>query len=277
MVEVEVPRSRLEPVGDEKEEISSKPQRNRMALSLTTIAAGGILGGALAILWPKDPAFEVVNIRFSGFQTRFVTDSPLLVATVDIDMTLSIKVTNPNIVGIEHGETTMDIFYKDALLGQAKVPPGKQAGRSEKIIEVKSRMDGLEASGQIMNIATDFAAGKVELKAFVCIPGEAKVFFIRHPFKCEVRSTIVVNPVTLEVLEQVNEATMIFAAKPRVTQVSEEEMVERHEEQQELIRKEAAEKSEQGLNEDHPAELTEDDDKDGELTTDELAAADLKL
>ena len=89
---------------------------------ITPIAIGGLAAaGGLVFAWPKDSIFEVKGITMSGFKLRFCDDSPLLLAVIDVEMTLSIKVINKNWVGIQHGETTMDIFYKDTLLGQASV------------------------------------------------------------------------------------------------------------------------------------------------------------
>ena len=89
---------------------------------ISPIMIGGLAAaGGLVFAWPKDPVFEVKGISMSGFKLRFCNDSPLLLAVIDVEMTLSIKVINKNWVGIQHAETTMDIFYKDTLLGQASV------------------------------------------------------------------------------------------------------------------------------------------------------------
>ena len=92
-----------------------------MAITAPIIIGGLAAAGGLAFAWPKDPVFQVQGITVSGFKLRFCNDSPLLVAVIDVEMTLSIKVINKNWVGIQHGETTLDIFYKDTLLGQASV------------------------------------------------------------------------------------------------------------------------------------------------------------
>lgn len=91
------------------------------AIASATVAA---LGGAGLWLWnsrPRDPSFAVELITFDGFNLRFCTDSPLLLAVVDISLTLHVNSTNPNMSPIVFTDTIMDIFYRGTLLGQAKV------------------------------------------------------------------------------------------------------------------------------------------------------------
>jgi LEA14-like dessication related protein len=40
---------------------------------------------------------------------------------LDVSIKISIKVTNPNVTPIKYTSTTMDIFYRGTLMGQAQV------------------------------------------------------------------------------------------------------------------------------------------------------------
>lgn len=73
---------------------------------------------------PRDPIFHVELITLNGFDLRFCTDSPLLLAVVDVSLVLHINVTNPNVAPIVFSDTIMDIYYRSTLLGQAKVSIG---------------------------------------------------------------------------------------------------------------------------------------------------------
>lgn len=190
-----------------------------MALVIPAIALTGlgtVVGSALLMVWPKDPQFEVVKISLSGFKLRFVTDSPFLVAVVDFELTLSIKVTNKNVVGIQYGDTTMNIFYKDTLLGKAQVASGKQGPRSDKVLEVPARLDGLEVTGHVTDLMSDVANRKMALKAIVIIPGEARLGFIRHPFECRVESDLEVDPISFNIIDQENRVKLELGISPRM-------------------------------------------------------------
>ena len=95
-----------------------------MAMAFLGVAGAVGVGGVGWALWqirPKDPAFEVVGIELSGFNLRWVTEGLIPYAVVDIAMKISIKVTNPNITPIKYTSTTMDMFYRGSLIGQAEV------------------------------------------------------------------------------------------------------------------------------------------------------------
>ncbi len=89
-------------------------------IALAAVGVGGV-GFGLYSIRPRDPVFEVQAITLSGFNLRFCTDSPLLLAVVDVSLTLFIKVINPNVTPIQFSSTIMDIYYKGTLLGQAQV------------------------------------------------------------------------------------------------------------------------------------------------------------
>lgn len=89
-------------------------------IALAAVGVGGV-GLGLYNIRPRDPVFEVQAITLSGFNLRFCTDSPLLLAVVDVSLTLFIKVINPNVTPIQFSSTIMDIYYKGNLLGQAQV------------------------------------------------------------------------------------------------------------------------------------------------------------
>jgi len=87
-------------------------------------AAVGALGSVALWMYsirPRDPSFSVERITLDGFNLRFCTDSPLLLAVVDISLTLLVNSTNPNVSPIEFTDTIMNIYYRGTLLGQAKV------------------------------------------------------------------------------------------------------------------------------------------------------------
>lgn len=94
-----------------------------MAAVAAVGAIGGIAAGMYAIR-PRDPIFHVELITLKGFDLRFCTDSPLLLAVVDVSLVLHINVTNPNVAPIVFSDTIMDIYYRSTLLGQAKVSIG---------------------------------------------------------------------------------------------------------------------------------------------------------
>ena len=107
----------------EKEKHKQK-QKQGWKVGAIVAAAMGALGSVALWMYsirPRDPAFIVELITLNGFNLRFCTDSPLLLAVVDISLTLHVNSTNPNVSPIVFSDTIMDIYYRGTLLGQAKV------------------------------------------------------------------------------------------------------------------------------------------------------------
>jgi hypothetical protein len=104
--------------------VQKQKQKQTWKVGAIVAAAAGALGSMALWLYsnrPRDPAFFVELITLDGFNLRFCTDSPLLLAVVDISLTLNVNSTNPNVSPIVFYDTIMDIYYRGTLLGQAKV------------------------------------------------------------------------------------------------------------------------------------------------------------
>ncbi|KAH7373729.1 hypothetical protein KP509_17G072000 [Ceratopteris richardii] len=145
-------------------------------------------GVTLFRIRPRDPIFEVLSITFKGFKFRFCTDSPLLLAIIDAELILSIKVINPNVLPIEYTSTVMDIFYHGDLLGQAKVDEGSQDANSQEVLKVVAKLDGLEMTNHLAQLVSDVKNREMNLHSVVTIKGNARLWKWTHAFevRCDV-------------------------------------------------------------------------------------------
>lgn len=87
------------------------------------MAAIPFIAGAGAFVYqnrPQDPILDIKDITLSGFNLHTRSESMLL-AVLDIDLTLFVRIVNPNIAPITFDTTILDIYYKGTILGQAKV------------------------------------------------------------------------------------------------------------------------------------------------------------
>ncbi|KAG6545398.1 hypothetical protein Mapa_012997 [Marchantia paleacea] len=197
-------------VGGEREEKKRFVGRGP-GMAAVAVLASAAVGGAASCLYsirPRDPIFEVVEIKLNGFNLRFCTDSPMLMAVVDVELILCIKVTNENIAPIEYSSTIMDIFYRGTLLGQAKVEEGGQDAKSSKVIEVPCKLDGLEMTNHVKDLFKDVTKREMTLHSVVTIAGHARVWKWTHNFEVHVRSEIKVDPIFLNVIDQENKVEM---------------------------------------------------------------------
>lgn len=178
-------------------------------MSLTQIGVGLVIGGTGAVLFairPRDPVFEVLSVHLKGFKFRFNTESLIPVAVIDVELSISVKVTNPNVAPIEYSSTIMSIYYRDSLLGQAQVPAGNQGANCSEILELPAKLDGLEVRDHMIDLAKDVTKREMCLKSVVTIKGVAKVWKWGHKFQVNVESKIKVDPIFMDVIDQENTA-----------------------------------------------------------------------
>ncbi|XP_068663901.1 uncharacterized protein [Aristolochia californica] len=158
-------------------------------------AAAGILAAK-----PRDPAFQLISISLTSFTLHF----PVL----DADLILTVHVTNPNIVPIEYGPSTMSIFYDGSLLGTAKLEAGSQAAKSCQVLQLPARLDGIELAHHASHFFADVAQREMVLDAAVEINGIAKILRWAHRFRVIVDSRVTVDPVFLDVIDQDNRSVI---------------------------------------------------------------------
>jgi hypothetical protein len=167
-----------------------------LAGAATTAAAT-----ALVLCRPRDPRFELISISLSSFHFR----AP---AALDIGLTLAVHATNPNVVPVRYGPSTVSILYGGAHLGTARLDAGEQPATSCRLLHLPARLDGVELAHHARAILSDVARRHMELDAAVEIAGEAAVLLWSRPFSVRIDSHITVDPVFLEVVEQENHSEM---------------------------------------------------------------------
>ncbi|CAM6099970.1 unnamed protein product [Calypogeia fissa] len=197
--------------GNQQGQVTRSAADGVMAFIL--VGAGVVAGGTGAWIYsirPRDPVFEVVAISLKGFNLRFCTDSPMLMAVIDVELTLSIKVTNDNVAPIEYTSTIMDIYYRGNLLGQAQVKEGTQEAKSSKVLEVPCKLDGLEMTNHVTDLFKDVTKREMNLHSVVTIAGRARLWKWTHNFEVHVTSEIKVDPIFLNIIDQENKVEMEF-------------------------------------------------------------------
>ncbi|CAL5000310.1 unnamed protein product [Urochloa decumbens] len=180
----------------------SPPSRRRWSWG-SALAGAATTAAATALLLcrPRDPRFELISISVSAFHFR----PP---AALDIGLTLTVHATNPNVVPVRYGPSTVSITYGGAHLGTAHLDAGGQPATSCRLLHLPARLDGVELAHRARSILSDVARRHMELDAAVEIAGEAAVLLWSRPFSVRIDSHITVDPVFLEVVEQENRSEM---------------------------------------------------------------------
>lgn len=109
----------------------------------------------------------------------------------------------------------MSIFYEGSLLGTAQVQEGSQPAMSCRMLKLPARLDGLKLDRHGPRLLSDVTRRGMVLDAVVDIRGTAKVLWWDHRFNVHVDTHLLVDPVTLDVIEQESKAKLKFALLSR--------------------------------------------------------------
>ncbi|KAK9734565.1 hypothetical protein RND81_04G148800 [Saponaria officinalis] len=159
---------------------------------------------------PKPPSFRLVSL--TALRLKLNNGGSLAddvkFPRLDADLILNVHVSNPNILPVSYGATSLSIYYDGSLLGSAEVPAGSQRARSCELLRLPARLNGLELAQHAKRFVGDVAKREMVLNADVDICGWVKAYVWDPKFKVHVDSRIVVDPVLLDVVDQENESTL---------------------------------------------------------------------
>ncbi|PKU66430.1 uncharacterized protein LOC110112656 isoform X2 [Dendrobium catenatum] len=179
---------------------TGETNRRRYTVSYKTAAIGAASAAAAAAaifaVRPKDPTFQLVSINLSSFHLNL----PVL----DLELTLAVHVTNPNIVPVRYSPASVSIFYAGSLLGSAALEAGSQPPMSCSLVYLPARLNGLQLAQHAASILADAARRRMSLDAAVDIAGDARLLFWSHRFMLRLESHVLVDPIFLDVIDQDN-------------------------------------------------------------------------
>ncbi|OAY76982.1 hypothetical protein ACMD2_18168 [Ananas comosus] len=174
-------------------------RRRRPGLSPAVVGAGAAAAAAAAaalVIWarPRDPTFHLISVALSAFR--------LNLPVVDVELTLTVHVTNPNVVPIRYSAATVAIFYAGSPLGSARLQAGSQPPRSCRVLRLPARLRGAELAHRAADLLADAARRSMALDAAVDIAGTAQLLWWARRFDVHIDSHVVVDPIFLDVIDQ---------------------------------------------------------------------------
>ncbi|XP_057454698.1 late embryogenesis abundant protein At1g64065-like [Lotus japonicus] len=146
-------------------------------------------------------AFTVFKVKEPKVTTKgiTITDFDLILnqgttPTVKLNMTMMIdmSIKNPNVGSFKLGNTTTTIYYRGAVVAEARTPPGMVKARktSGMNVTVDILADRLASSPNLM---TDVIGGKMTMDTYSIIPGRVKIVFVKKHVEVRMNCTVTVN------------------------------------------------------------------------------------
>jgi Late embryogenesis abundant protein len=144
-----------------------------VSLSFLLLAALLLIVIGLTVLRPRHATTVVNSVRLSSLNASL--NSPSLLLSLNLTLSLGITAYNPNHASFRYGEGSAEMHYRGQLIGLAKIPPGEvEAEGSVNCVVDLTVMAGRLASEYSAAYA-DVMAGSMDITTETEIPGRVTV------------------------------------------------------------------------------------------------------
>ncbi|KAG6516334.1 hypothetical protein ZIOFF_026793 [Zingiber officinale] len=159
--------------------LSPLPRRRnsfRLLPVLLFALALAALGVALFLLWPADPDLRVARLHLDGVH---LSTSPSLCLNVSIS--LSVKVRNPNFFSLDYDSLVSTIGYRGRKLGSVTSEGGRVGARRVSYLDADLQLNGIRVIHDIFYLLEDYRRGSIPFETITEVQGKLRLFFIDVP------------------------------------------------------------------------------------------------
>lgn len=117
-----------------------------------------------------------------------------------MSLTADVSVRNPNFASFRYQNTTTTIFYRGAVIGEARGPPGKaRARRTMRMnVTVDVIMDRVLSQP---GLGSDFSSGLLTMSSYTEVGGRVKIIVVKKHVMVKMNCTMTVN-ITSQAIQQ---------------------------------------------------------------------------
>eukprot|EP00245_Coleochaete_scutata_P007718 TRINITY_DN2337_c1_g1_i3.p1 TRINITY_DN2337_c1_g1~~TRINITY_DN2337_c1_g1_i3.p1 ORF type:complete len:285 (+),score=49.68 TRINITY_DN2337_c1_g1_i3:556-1410(+) len=172
-------------------------------LMLAIIAISALL---LVLFRPRSPDFDMVDVQVNGLKVRTIRKPgakgvPLPEIVVDVNLTVLLRVFNPNRVSVSYDPAKTDLLYRGQHLGEGELSAGWQPAMSSQIVQVPVELYGAGAEGLSRQMIEDFLSRRIPLEAKGVSEGSIALLFGKR-FQVKMDCNIDVHPIKLTILDK---------------------------------------------------------------------------
>ncbi|WOK93054.1 hypothetical protein Cni_G01747 [Canna indica] len=171
--------------------------RCHFSLLSTLALAGAVLATALFLLWPADPDLSIARLRLHHVH---LSTSPAIYLNVSIS--LSLKVRNPNFFSLDYRSLEAAIGYRGRRLGSAMSDGGCVGARQVSYVDAELFLDGIRVIHDIVYLIEDYRKGSIPFETIAEVQGKLRLIFIDIPVQGNFSCSVQVNAQNQTIIRQ---------------------------------------------------------------------------
>ncbi|GFP94619.1 hypothetical protein PHJA_001606300 [Phtheirospermum japonicum] len=170
-----------------------------VAAALLLIQAAVVVALIFTVFRVKDPIIQMNGVTVERLDlVSGTTATPRPGSNMTLNADVSVK--NPNFASFRYQNTTTAIYYRGAVIGEARGPPGR--ARARRTMRMNITVDVM--TDRVMSqpgLGSDISSGLLTMSSYTVVGGRVKILMMRRHVTVRMNCSMTVN-VSSQALQQ---------------------------------------------------------------------------
>ncbi|BBN17529.1 protein MpLEA-like57 [Marchantia polymorpha subsp. ruderalis] len=155
------------------------------------------------ILYPKEPVMDLRRVTLEDISFH-MDDGKSIIPSVTLDLSLSLllKITNTNFFGVDYDKVVVHISYRGDELGKVQSQGGLVPARSVAMVAALLDLKGTQLMKHVSDIIVDVANNEVPIETRTVFSGVVQIMMFRPHIEVTVYCKMLVDPKSKLVLNK---------------------------------------------------------------------------
>ncbi|KAK6141060.1 hypothetical protein DH2020_025197 [Rehmannia glutinosa] len=189
---------------DESATAVTKTRRRRWLKCCAFVAALLLIQATVVVILiftvfkVKDPIIRMNDVTVQRLDLINGTTTPRPGSNMTLNADVSVK--NPNYASFRYQNTTTTLYYRGAVIGEARGPPGR--ARARRTMRMNVTVDVI--TDRVLNqpdLGSDINSGLITMSSYTVVGGRVKIFVVKKHVTVRMNCSMTVN-ITSRVIQQ---------------------------------------------------------------------------
>ncbi|KAL2612983.1 hypothetical protein R1flu_024675 [Riccia fluitans] len=162
-----------------------------------------VLIGGVFLAWPRKPVVDIRKVTLEDIKFH-MDDKKSVIPSVTLDLSLSLilKITNLNFVGVDYDSVEVNFSYRGDELGKVQSEGGLVPARSVSLVAAVLDLKGLQLLKHVSDLIVDVASNEVPIETTTVFSGTVQILMFRPHIEANVYCKLLVDPKEKDILKQ---------------------------------------------------------------------------